>query len=471
MHRSTTIFIVAATVLVAAVLFGGGAQRGLPSDALPELVSLPLIFLCAISGWRQLRQRALLAVFLAAALIVPIAQLVPLPPAIWQTLPGRDAIASVLNAAGVTPSWLAISLRPSETWRSLLSLLPAVALCLAVASLDLKRRVWLVTLLIGLVLLSVVVSFLQILGGPASALYFYKFTNPGRAVGFFANANHYTALLYASLPLAVALLAERITVNSTAHVAALAVAAFGYLVGLAISGSRTALALGGVSLLASAIFVARETLALYLSRARLAAAAAVAAFAVTPVLLGVGLLTILRRIEEQDLLEDTRWKILPATLEVLKKYAPFGSGLGTFERAYQVNEAPSDLIINTVNHAHNDWVELVLESGAPAGILLAMWILALIFWSVRSFKSGFSLERRLEKAAVIALWLVTLHSLWDYPLRTIAISSIFGLCTGLMTAPTAANATDLHSVFPGLFGQGASRRRRKRRHESHEQVG
>ena len=60
---------------------------------------------------------------------------------------------------------------------------------------------------------------------------------------------------------------------------------------------------------------------------------------------------------------------------------------------------------------------------------------------VRSLASADSFDRRVGVAAGIAIALVSLHSLWEYPLRTIALSTLFGLCCALLIA--VARADDL----------------------------
>ena len=130
-----------------------------------------------------------------------------MPTEFWSALPGRDFIAEILTAAQAPTSWRPISLIPSETFRALLSLLPAVAIFLAILSLEreARRRLLLVALAIGVA--SALLGMLQVLGG-ASGPYLFSFTNVGMAVGFFANDNHFAALEYVLLPLGSAALAE-----------------------------------------------------------------------------------------------------------------------------------------------------------------------------------------------------------------------------------------------------------------------
>ncbi len=123
-------------VVVLAMLFGGAARQGLWSDALVELAALPLfawaLFKLTPSQLGRGGQGAI--VLLCAILALPLFQLIPMPPFLWSSLPGRGEIASAYDAAGMTLPWLPISLDPSATWFGLLSLLPAAAIFLATLS-------------------------------------------------------------------------------------------------------------------------------------------------------------------------------------------------------------------------------------------------------------------------------------------------------------------------------------------------
>ena len=137
-----------------------------------------------------------------------VLQLVPLPPGIWSVLPGRDTVAQFYTVAGMALPWQPLSLSPGETWRAGLALLPALALFLATLTLSRAERQVLLVVAVVIGLISVPLGILQVLGGDESELYFFQYTNPGSAVGFFANANHYAAFCYMLIPLSAALLSE-----------------------------------------------------------------------------------------------------------------------------------------------------------------------------------------------------------------------------------------------------------------------
>src|SRR6516164_1479259 len=91
-------------VVFVALICGGGTRQGLWSDALAQIVSLPLLAVAAF------RLKALpspsnlrLPLFLIfAVVLVPVLQLVPLPPWVWTILPGRAEVAEAYKAAGMS---------------------------------------------------------------------------------------------------------------------------------------------------------------------------------------------------------------------------------------------------------------------------------------------------------------------------------------------------------------------------------
>jgi O-antigen ligase len=83
------------------------------------------------------------------------------------------------------------------------------------------------------------------------------------------------------------------------------------------------------------------------------------------------------------------------------------------------------------NHAHNDYVEAVLELGA-AGLLL---ILAFLFWWGRRAYSAWSRDfegAALARAGSVMVGVVLSHSIVDYPIRTAAIAAVFAFGCALM---------------------------------------
>ena len=274
-------------VLAASLVFGGATSQGLISEAIPELMSLPLLALALPRAMPFLKSFPSALALVVGVVALPCLQLIPLPPELWKALPGRDFVAEILTTAQAPISWRPISLIPSETWRALLSLLPAVAIFLAILSLgrDARRRLLLVALAIGVA--SALLGMLQVLGGGP---YFFTFTNVGTAVGFFANHNHLAALEYALLPLGAAALAETQTPSPAILAAILGAVASALLFALTLTLSRSAMILGGVSAAATLAFVLTPELTV-LGRRRSLALIAAFALALLPIAIGFGLVT------------------------------------------------------------------------------------------------------------------------------------------------------------------------------------
>ena len=396
-------FMLTAATLTAALLFGGAARQGVAADAVPELMALPLLALSAYDAHALARRPAALALALGLVAI-PALQLIPLPAALWAALPGRDIVNQVLAAAGIAPAARPVSLVPSMTLRALLALVPPLAVFLGASALDAASRLRLLAMVVAAAAANALAAAFQVAGG---GLYLYAVTNPGRGVGLFANANHFAALEYAALPLA-AVVAARMKTRPAAAFAAFAAPP---VVGLALSGSRAALGLGALAALGA--------LALSPLRARLVPALALA----LPLAFGA----VLTRILSEDAAHDARWSLAPRVLEGVRAYWPVGAGVGVFPAAFPLHERLPDITAEFVNRAHDDALELLFEGGAPSLALAA----AFLVWLALSARRAFRRRDGVALAGLLAMALLLLHSLVDYPLRTIALGAVFAALTAL----------------------------------------
>jgi O-antigen ligase len=109
---------------------------------------------------------------------------------------------------------------------------------------------------------------------------------------------------------------------------------------------------------------------------------------------------------------------------------PLGSGLGTFRPVYKLYEDHDRVTREVVNHAHNEYVELALETGVP-GVLV---ILAFFAWWTRACWRAWKRPEAspYAKAASIASAAILAHSLVDFPARTAALGVCFAMCLALL---------------------------------------
>lgn len=436
-HARTTLWLCLSLVVIA-VLAGGG-QGGL-GDLAAQLLAVVLL---AILAWQvfnhrvQWRCEAWVRWLPLLALALPVLQLLPIPSAWWSAAPARAELGAQLAAAGVSPSRV-ISLNPGATESALWSLLPPTALFLATLGISRTGQRRLLAVVLSLAVLSVLLGMAQVAGGPTSALRFYSNTNLTEAVGFFANRNHLASLLAIALPLALAATAwvasERSDGRRLSPVWLLcgSVTIILLVLGIAMARSRAGLLLGMIAVLGSLPIV--MTLRKQRGTGRI-----IALVVGIAVMLSVqfSLLGILQRLEK-DPLDDSRWQFAQVTREAAADYAPLGSGLGTFRQAYQPFEARHEPGKSIVNHAHNDYLELWLEGGVPALVLLGLgglawaWRGVKLWWLRNPESSDPSNESRfLARIAWLSATLPLIHSAMDYPLRTTANLSVFAILAAI----------------------------------------
>jgi len=422
--------------LLLCLLLGGASAEGFWVNLVLQLLGLGLI-LWSLSAERRTPlatpSRQLLAL-LVLMLLVVVVQLVPLPPSLWTSLGGREAIAEGYRMLGQPLPWLPISLAPAETLASALWLIPAIAVLLGVVKLGGYKPDWAVWAIALVTLVSVGIGADQRGGGPASAWYFYKITNYGAAVGFFSNANHQATLLVATVPFLAALyLSARDKGRSAQRASGMLVILLGALlvlvVGVAINGSLAAAGLAIPVVLVSLLMLwARKRKAPAWAAIPILLAVAAAVYLPFTAPLGNDLTTV-----DAKANPISRAASFRNTWEAIGDYLPFGSGIGTYGQVYPQYEDPLTIGRWYMNHVHSDYLEVVLETGL-LGVLVMLLVLA---WWLRRVVAVWRAEKpdHFARAASIASAAILAHSAVDYPLRTAAISALFALCLALMAEP------------------------------------
>lgn len=445
----------AITVLIVGTFFLGGSARG---DEILVLALRPLsvlLFLVSLYLLRteHIRNTMFVSAWVFAVFLLTLLHLVPLPPGIWQQLPGRELVAQVDGTLGAASNWRPLSMSPELTRNALWSLLAPLACYLLAIQLTKKDmfRFWCVIVVMGL--LSGLISTIQISQGPESILYFYRVTNYGLGVGFFSNRNHQAVLLACLLPVSfgLLLLASRrkkwAAMRQGKAIALWAMLASGIFLTILIlvTGSRSGLALNFLGLVFIGLFVRRHREYFSgISGARPGAPGAdkglrarrLALLALPVVLLAAIVVVVLagrdtafQRLADTAIEGEARTSILGTLQVAIDAYFPLGSGIGSFDPVYRIQERAELLAPTYWNHAHNDWAEMVMTGGLPAVFLILLGL----GWIVKDFflqrgKSGGDTETlvfRFIALSVIAL--VSVSSIVEYPLRVPIIACIFAV--------------------------------------------
>ena len=429
-------FLIVVGLLGLLFLMGGSARADISS--LPLL--RPLTVLAAAYGmWTMQAQhwrdgRWLLGV-LGACFILVLLHATPLPPSFWQSLPGRGIVVEIDKAAGIEDQWRPISLAPAATWNAFYALFVPLAVLTNGIKLSREDHERLLVILLGMGFASGLLAVLQLLGSPRSALYLYRITNEGEGVGFFANRNHQAVFLSSMFPLLAAYAAGKgkSRTSDRRRLAGAALAGLLLIPIILISGSRTGLAtsLVGLAMIpmlyrawipkgrkgqkANRQFVFGVA-GLTLVVASLAAWASLADRAVA-----------IRRMLGETGGAELRLEYWPVIVHAIPEYLPLGSGIGSYERVYQVIEPASQLRAVYSNHAHNDFLEVALTAGIP-GLALVFAVAVLIFCSAVRVV-GLSRERQAQAKwgwlGIAIVVIASLASLTDYPLRVPLLSAWF----------------------------------------------
>ena len=218
------------------------------------------------------------------------------------------------------------------------------------------------------------------------------------------------------------------------------------------TGSRTGLILAPLAVL-SAIFVvpqatARAILPFGLQR-RTVFVASLAAFLVfVAVAAWLGRDLALARLLSSTPGEGLRMQILPTLWQMAADHWFWGTGLGTFENVYQIYEPSALLMSAYVNHAHNDWLEIIITGGLPALILLiGSAILVILKASQFRKTNGCDWMQPLRVASFFCIGLLSLASITDYPLRTPYLAGLFTLCIVWFFTPVRGGGLSARDNF------------------------
>ena len=470
-------FGLCALTIVSALVLGGGTHAGFLSDTLLQLIAVGLLI---ASLWRlsdlasDQRPWGAMA-FCLAIVFVPLVQLIPLPAAIWTALPNSEPVSEVFTLLGRELPWRPISVSPHATWLSALSLVVPLAIFLGTLLLDFRQRRLLSLIVIGVGVVSVFMGLTQVAAGPNSWLRFFAYTNTTEAVGFFANRNHFAALLYAVMMFAAAWAIDAALSGgsgreqsrfATASLVPL-IAGFTVLVVLvaaqAMARSRAGLGLTIFALLGAYAIAAadkRSTSGITPTKMLVGASALAVIFAAQ-----FALYRIMERFVA-DPLQDARIPFARTTIEAAQAYMPFGSGMGTFVPVYAMFEKPQDLIANVyANRSHNDFLELWLETGVLGPALIGVFAILFLLRCLQIWGRGpfgmRDIDQSLARAATIVVALLIAHSVVDYPLRTAAMMAIMAFACGLIIKPLRGAESTAATKQQGLSEDPAERAPRR----------
>ena len=420
-------------LLVFAFLFGGASRQNELRVALVELAALPVLILALkkLSQRESVRASRLALGLLCGLAIIPLLQLLPLPAGVWTSLPGRTELVLALDLTGIPHGWKSLSVTPDRTWRSFLALIPPAAMFLGIMIMRPEDRLRCIHVVQIATAGFVVLGAFQLASG-SDSFYPWRTTDAGSVVGMFANRNHLATLCLVALPFTTMLAGRAVRRNGHRDKMVLSAAILltaSLVVALAVIRSRAGLALFipvlGLSLMGTWLAAGKGKPPLPLIA--LVGAIAVAMTAV----IFFALAPILTRFDQSGLREG-RFENWPIVYTAAESFLPSGSGIGSFDTVYRSVEPLDRLDPTFFNQAHNDYLELWLETGWLGAALFVAFMLWFLRRSYTAWRSSGSTEHSIQRSASIAVLAVLIHSGIDYPLRTLTVAVVFAMCCALL---------------------------------------
>lgn len=431
------------------VFFTGGGSR----DDIQSLIILrPLAVLFGAYALtvmtRERWEGRLFPLCIALSLaVLMILQLIPLPPDIWTELPGRKIFADTADLAGIEQPWRPLTLSPSRTLNSLYSLAVPITAIMLYLNLDRNHKTRTIPTIIILCTISALWATIQLVGSSRGPLYLYQVTNFGFGVGLFANRNHQSVMLAVTIIMLGWYAGTlRPNINRAAMKHYFGIAAILVFVPLIfVTGSRAGLLLMVPALVLASLFIYAggyhsgrsqrrgrgdgKKKKLFAGRRIIltTSVVAIAGISLLPILFSRSL--ALDRLFIGNGLEEFRVQLIPTLLIMIKDYAPWGSGFGSFEYVYKIYELPELLRPQYLNQAHNDWLQYPIEGGVPALLIAAVaciWFTARLWLLVKNLKNLNRSKYRGLMCLAVMLFLLA-ASIGDYPLRVPSIIAVFSV--------------------------------------------
>lgn len=409
-----------------AFVMGGGGSRYALANLLVQIAALGAMAF-AIPDFRKSlgdMPRGLL-LLVVCSFLLPLLQIVPLPPALWQALPGRELVAESLELIGQSAAWFPLSVDYGRTLVAMASLVPVLAILLLYPWGKEGAAEAALLLIVVLGWLNFAFGALQLFA-PQNALNPYPVRDGGRLYGFFAN--HNSSGLFFVIALCAAIGAARSSLATPALRPFFWGSGAIFALGAVLTNSRSSTALLLLPL-ALAGWIGWKKLARFGGKVRMAVAAAAVVSLGAMALLFTQNSRLGATASRFATLEDHRPEIWTDSLVSIERFFPFGSGLGTFRDVFPVDESLEYVLAGQAGRAHNDYLEIAIEAGIFGLLLVAAWGLWL---AIKVFAARNDKHWPVVQAAAIGFLCIAAQSLIDYPLRNQAMLCIAGLLIAVM---------------------------------------
>jgi O-antigen ligase len=362
---------------------------------------------------------AMLFVALLLLLIHGLVSLFTVSGQTWLSLAGRDFYQPIVAAnLSVLPqrNEFALSLDPLATKRAILSIVACIGPALACVILRIERLKLVLLAMAVLTIGEAILGLLQLALQTPSMLGYEQAIGGSRATGTFINKNHFASMLAMMLPLLLLRATGRFSFVAAEPPTSLSnvwwgIASAVVAAALISSVSRTGVATAAtVSIVILGLCAVRERT----TQGRVALVAII----LFALLLGsmAGLSQFMDSISGESFASGAadRHLLTETVFGVARQFLPWGTGLGSFAIAFQRFQTPQ--LLGFIEYAHNDYAQLIFETGVVGLIFLVLLLLAALMGMYQLYRA-YKYTRMLSPALACYLGVAAfaMHAWFDFP--------------------------------------------------------
>jgi O-antigen ligase len=139
-----------------------------------------------------------------------------------------------------------------------------------------------------------------------------------------------------------------------------------------------------------------------------------------------GVEKVAQRLQATTSSKESRDEVSRDTFNLWQQYPIMGIGAGSYEHVYPSNKGDDIPSTQLYNHAHNDYLQFLVEYGVLAFSLMAAAVLWCLIWAVQAMRLRRSdLHKGLGFSACMGIIALLIHSAVDFNLQIPANSFMF----------------------------------------------
>ena len=396
--------------------------------------SMAIVSICIVSAFISFVMRAErddfaftgakgLMIPMILLLLYPFFQLLPLPVAPLGLLHARFAEVVTLSPQTV-PVFHSVSLYPFATEMDLARLL-LYGMVFALAAFGTGEREGAYRIMKVLAVFGFVVALFGIIqhaAGNGKIYWFRELNMGGTPYGPFVNKNHFAGFVGTIIPLSLG-----VAFRSRKMERKLLFGFFAVVMAISLFFS---LSRGGIISFFGALLVfSFVSFTRDMSKKKLIPVF-LFVLVLSVYLLSLGISPVIERFARTDVTGEQRLAVWQGTLSAIRDFPVFGSGMGTFQYVFRLYQP--DGLRAYFDHAHNDYLEFLLEAGVVGGLIAAAFFFFLFRIVAKAEWRGRDIY--LCAAFFASITAVAIHSIVDFNLHIPSNAILFSLVLGLAAA-------------------------------------